>query len=147
MNYLLSAKSSDDVARKVKCDLEAAGLTVHPECPPGANRIQSVNTAIINSGVIILLITKIPSHYFLQTVKHLCKDYSKTIMPIFFNISPDEVNDLLEKPAFMRLSLSQHVMYDDSGSMEKIISAIKIPHIGEYLFHKKTHRLNKTKSL
>ena len=119
------------MARKVKCDLEAADLSVHPECPPGANRIQNVNTAIINSGVIILLLTKILSDYFIQALKHVCKDCSKTIMPIFFNIAPHEIDSLLQTPALMRLRLCKHVKYEDPSSMERIISTIKQPDISE----------------
>ena len=103
---------------------------MYPDPPPGANRIQSVTTGITESGVILLLITKIPSQYFSQVVGQVYRFTShKTIIPIFFDISPEGVDNLLKTPALTPLGMYHHVIYDDPGSMEKIIAVIKRPDI------------------
>ena len=119
------------MAEQVKRELEVAGVSCFSEHLPGDNVIQSVSSAIHDSDVILVLITENPGEQFKQNVKMACKSDSKTIIPIFYGISPDEANNLLQTPAFMRLSLSRHVMYDEPGSMERVISAIKRPEISE----------------
>ena len=117
----------------MKVDLESSGVSVYPDRPPGANRIQSVTTGITESSVILLFITNILSHYFTQVVGQAytqCQQSHKTLIPIFFNASPDEVKILLTTPALTPLGMYHHVMYDDPDFMERIISVIKTPDIG-----------------
>ena len=136
MNTVLFTESSVDVARKVKVDLELAGVSVYPDPPPGANRIQSVITGITESGVILLLITNILSQYFTQVVGRAytqCQKSHKTVIPIFFNVSPDEVQILLATPALTFPRMYHHVMIDDADSMERIVAVIKTPQISESL--------------
>ena len=136
MNTVLFTESSVDVARKMKVALESAGVSVYPDPPPGANKIQSVITGITESGVILLLITKTLSQYFTRVVGQAytqCQQSHKTIIPIFFNVSPDEVQILLTTPALTPLGMYHHVMYDDPGSIEKIVTVIKTPDISESL--------------
>ena len=136
MNTVWFTESSVDVARKMKVDLKLAGVSVHPDPPPGANRIQSVITGITESGVILLLITNILSQYFTRVVGQAytqCQKSHKTVIPIFFNISPDEVQILLATPALTPIGMYHHVMYDDPGFMERIVAVIKTPLISESL--------------
>ena len=57
----------------------------------------------------------------------------KTIIPVFHDIYPGELDNLLNTHTLMRLSLLQHVMYDDPGFMRRIISTNKQPDICESL--------------
>ena len=129
-NVFISA-SSIEVMDKEKSELEAAGVSCFTEHLPGDNVIQSVSSAIHDSDVILVLITKNPGEQSKQNVKMVCTSDSKTIIPIFYGVSPDKADNLLQTPAFMRLSLLRHVMYDEPGSMERVICAIKEPEISE----------------
>ena len=117
----------------MKVDLESAGVSVYPDPPPGAKRTQSVTTGINESGVILLLITKTLSQHFTNVVGQAYKQTNKTIVPIFFNASPYEVQMLLKTPALTPVDMHHHEIYDEPGSMKKILSSIKTPQLSESL--------------
>ena len=135
MTYFFGTESLCDVVKRIKLQLEAAGVSCHPQHLPGANRLQSDVTAIADSGAVILVITNNPSPYYQQVVG-LCVNAKhktdKTIIPVFSGVTRDKADNLLETPAYMPLVLIQHVLHEEPGAIERVISCIKEPAICEY---------------
>ena len=135
MTYFFGTESLCDVVKRIKLQLEAAGVSCHPQHLPGANRLQSDGTAIADSGAVILVITKKPSPYYQQVVG-LCVNAKyqtdKPIIPVFSGVTQDEAKRLLEMPAYMAFENTEHDLYEEPGSMERVISCIKEPAICEY---------------